>query len=297
VEETANGTEESRIPSEVVARRRELMLLSPCRKRLAKLLAGLAAARKPSRAVAHVADEALAADLRAATEEAGTAWEAVAVHDADAALLRAAGFEPAARLEDLPVGGADLVVAHAVFEHAASPVDLAREYHRVLAPKGQLLLHVRRKRTSLLGWAREAAGLTDATRKCVKAAFTPQEIYDILKDGFDIEDTFSQGKFFTVFCELVASLFSGVLPETAEPAAMRPGPLKRAKAVWMAMKPFFWLAALLDALGFWLPKHELVFRAKRRMLWVPRLTPRLKDGRSIAEAALGSKIGTAVGQD
>ena len=37
----------------------------------------------------------------------------------------------------------------------------------------------------------------------------------------------------------------------------------------------------------------MVLRAKRRMMWVPRVTPRLRDGRSIAEAALRSKIGTA----
>ncbi|MBQ7251743.1 MAG: hypothetical protein IJS32_03990 [Kiritimatiellae bacterium] len=284
------------IPADVLKLRRELLSLAPDRKRLAAFLASAVAARKPAHAVSYVADEALAAHLRDASE-GETAWEAAAIHDADAALLRAAGFAPAARLEDVPAGSADLLVVRACFEFAASPVALAKEFHRILAPKGQLLLHVRRKRSSLLAWAREAAGLADATRKRAKSAFTPQEIYDILKDGFDIEDTYAQGKFFTVFCELVASLFSGVLPETAEAAAMRPGPLKRAKAVWLAMRPFFWLAALLDAVCFWLPKHEMVFRAKRRMLWVPRLTPRLKDGRSIAEAALGSKIGTAVGQD
>ena len=296
MEEAPQPLEPPAIPAGVVDMRRELLALSPSRKRLAAFLASAAAARKPAAAVSCVADEALAAYLRGAAGE-GIAWGAVAIHGADAALLRAAGFEPAARLEDVPAGSADLLVVHACFEYAPSPVALAKEFHRILAPKGQLLLHVRRKRSSLLAWAREAAGLTDGTRKRAKGAFTPQEIYDILKDGFDIEDTYAQGKFFTVFFELISSLFSGVLPETAEPAAMRPGPLKRAKAVWLSMRPFFWLAAMLDALCFWLPKHETVFRAKRRMLWVPRLTPRLKDGRSIAEAALGSKIGTAVGQD
>jgi SAM-dependent methyltransferase len=296
MEEEPQKPETPEISADVVKMRRELLALSPDRKRLAAFLASAAAARKPAKAVAYVADEALAARLRDAAE-GETAWEAAAIHDADAALLCAAGFAAAPRLEEVPKGSAELLVVRACFEYAPSPVALAKEFHRVLAPKGQLLLHVRRKRSSLLAWAREAAGLTDATRKRAKSAFTPQEIYDILKDGFDIEDTYAQGKFFTVFCELVASLFSGVLPETAEAAAMRPGPLKRAKAVWLAMKPFFWLAALLDAICFWLPKHEMVFRAKRRMLWVPRLTPRLKDGRSIAEAALGSKIGTAVEQD
>ena len=51
----------------------------------------------------------------------------------------------------------------------------------------------------------------------------------------------------------------------------------------------------LNAVFFFLPDHHMVLRAKRRMMWVPRVTPRLRDGRSIAEAALGSKIGTAAG--
>ena len=56
--------------------------------------------------------------------------------------------------------------------------------------------------------------------------------------------------------------------------------------------PFFWLAAQLDKLLFFTKGYCLIGRARRRQ-WRPRRTPVLADGRSIAEAALGGKIGTA----
>ena len=86
-----------------------------------------------------------------------------------------------------------------------------------------------------------------------------------------------------------------MIPSACEPAALDVRRLKRAAAVYAAFLPLFWLAEILDAVFFFLPDHHMVLRAKRRMMWVPRVTPRLRDGRSIAEAALGSKIGTAAG--
>ena len=92
---------------------------------------------------------------------------------------------------------------------------------------------------------------------------------------------------------LLAELFAGVIPAAGETAALNERRLKRALTVFTAFTPVFWLAGVLDAVCFFLPEHHMVLRAKRRMMWVPRVTPRLRDGRSIAEAALGSKIGTA----
>lgn len=47
------------------------------------------------------------------------------------------------------------------------------------------------------------------------------------------------------------------------------------------------------AVCFFLPRHHMILRGKRCMMWLPRVTPRLHDGRSIAESALRPKIGTA----
>ncbi len=96
------------------------------------------------------------------------------------------------------------------------------------------------------------------------------------------------------FARLLAELFAGLIPSSCEPAALNVRRLRRAAAVYAVFTPVFWLADALDLLFFFLPDHHMVLRAKRRMMWVPRVTPRLRDGRSIAEAALGAKIGTAV---
>mgnify|MGYP003611015652 FL=1 len=117
----------------------------------------------------------------------------------------------------------------------------------------------------------------------------------MLKDGFGVQETSGYGRFFTEFANLLAELFAGLIPASCEPAALDVRRLKRAAAVFAAFTPVFWLAGVLDGIFFFLPDHHMVLRAKRRMMWVPRVTPRLRDGRSIAEAALGSKIGTAAG--
>jgi hypothetical protein len=161
-----------------------------------------------------------------------------------------------------------------------------------MAPKTRLILHVRRKRRSLVGLFRRLAGLTDPTRPMVRAGFTPTELFDVLKDGFDVQETGGYGRFFSEFANLLAELFAGVIPWSCEPAALSERRLRRTAAVYAAFIPVFWLAGLLDAVFFFLPDHHMVLRARRRMLWVPRVTPRLRDGRNIAEATLGYKIGT-----
>jgi hypothetical protein len=128
----------------------------------------------------------------------------------------------------------------------------------------------------------------------IRPGFTPTELFDVLKDGFDVQETTGVGRFFTEFASLLAELFAGLIPSSCEPAALNERRLKRAAAVYAAFTPLFWLAGVLDVLCFFLPEHHMVLRAKRRMMWVPRVTPRLRDGRSIAEAALGAKIGTAM---
>ena len=137
--------------------------------------------------------------------------------------------------------------------------------------------------------------MTDEARGRARPGYTESVLFDLLKDGFDVQETSGYGRFFTEFANLLAELFAGMSPAACEPAALDVRRLKRAAAVFTAFTPVFWLAGVLDGVFFFLPHHHMVLRAKRRMMWVPRVTPRLRDGRSIAEAALGSKIGTAAG--
>ena len=59
-----------------------------------------------------------------------------------------------------------------------------------------------------------------------------------------------------------------------------------------ALRYPFKLAVALDTLLAFTRGYDLIARARRRP-WRPRRAPILSDGRSIAEAALGGKIGTA----
>ena len=146
----------------------------------------------------------------------------------------------------------------------------------------------------MVGFLRRVSGLTDPTRPMIHGGFTPAELFDVLKDGFDVQETSGYGRFFSEFANLLAELFAGMIPASCESASLNDRRLRRAAGVYAAFAPIFWLAGILDDMFFFLPYHHMVLRAKRRMMWVPRVTPRLRDGRSIAEAALRSKIGTAV---
>lgn len=277
-----------------------IFLLSPLRKRLARHMARMLGPAAGQDVLSFTADELVAAVVAQNAAAAGeAAWTAVAESPARAALLAGLGFRDvreATRLPalDLPDASQDAAVLGGVLEYAVRPEDIMAQIHRVLRPKTRVVLHVRRRRRSLVNLFRRWAGLADPARPPVCGGFTPAELFDVIKDGFDVQETETFGRFFTEFTEVLAELFAGLVPETCEEAALRPGSLKRALWAYRLFTPLFWLAAALDTVFFFLPNHHLVIRAKRRMLWVPRVTPRLRDGRSIAEAALGSKIGTAV---
>ena len=298
--ETESIPAESSGSAEAYRLRTQVFLLSPLRKRLARHLVRMLGKVAGQDVLAYTADELVAAvTARNADPEGQARWTAVAESPARAALLAEAGFRQVAEAggdAGLQAGEAtqDAAVLSGVLEYAARPEELMAHIHRALRPKTRLVLHVRRRRHSLAGLFRRWAGLADPARPPVRGGFTPAELFDAIKDGFDVQETETYGKFFTEFTEVLAELFAGLVPETCEAAALRPGALKRAVWTYRLFTPLFWLAGALDAVCFFLPSHHLVIRAKRRMLWVPRVTPRLRDGRSIAEAALGSKIGTAV---
>ena len=287
----------SEITAEIVQQRMKIFLRSPLRRRLLARQMRLLDKVGGQQVLEMSGDEALSAAMQNAGGGGGGVWHSVAAAETQAELLAESGIERihVAALPKLPFedGAFDAVVLSEMLEYVENPTDLMAELHRVMRSKTRLILHVRRKRRTLVGLFRRLSGLTDPTRPMVRAGFTPTELFDVLKDGFDVQETAGLGRFFMEFASLLAELFAGVIPSSCEPAALDERRLRRAAAVYAAFTPVFWLAGFLDALFFFLPEHHMVLRAKRRMMWVPRVTPRLRDGRSIAEAALRSKIGTA----
>ena len=290
---------QSEITAEIVQLRMKVFLRSPLRRRLLARQMRLLDKVAGQQVLEISGDDAASVAMRNAGGGGGGVWHSLAVSERQAELLAEAGVERIhlAALPELPFEEAafDVVVASDMLEYVEKPAELMAELHRVMRSKTRLILHVRRKRRTLVEVFRKWSGLTDPTRPMIHPGFTPTELFDVLKDGFDVQETAGLGRFFTEFANLLAELFAGLIPSSCEPAALNERRLKRAAAVYAAFAPVFWVAGFLDLLFFFLPEHHMVLRAKRRMMWVPRVTPRLRDGRSIAEAALRSKIGTAAG--
>ena len=289
----------SAVTADVVQLRMKIFLRSPLRRKLLARSMRLLDKINGQEVLETTADDALGVAMQNAGGGGGASWSSLAAGETHAELLAEAGVGRIhlADLPQLPFEDAafDAIVASDLLEYVEKPAELMAELHRVMRSRTRLILHVRRKRRTLVELFRKWAGLTDPTRPLVRPGFTPAELFDVLKDGFDVQETSGYGRFFTEFANLLAELFAGLIPAACEPAALDVRRLKRAAAVFAAFAPVFWLAGVLDGIFFFLPDHHMVLRAKRRMMWVPRVTPRLRDGRSIAEAALGSKIGTAAG--
>ncbi|MGD9781482.1 MAG: methyltransferase domain-containing protein [Kiritimatiellia bacterium] len=287
----------SPIDAEIVQWRMKIFLRSPLRRKLLVRAMRMLDKVNGQQVLEMSADDAVSVAMRNAGGGGGAVWTSLAATETQAELLAEAGIDRIhlAVLPQLPFedGSFDAVVASDMLEYVEKPADLMAELHRTLRSKTRLILHVRRKRRTLVGWFRKLSGLTDPLRPMVHPGFTPTELFDVLKDGFDVQETAGYGRFFSEFASLLAELFAGIIPSSCEPAALNERRLRRAAAVFTVFTPFFWLAGLLDGIFFFLPDHHMVLRAKRRMMWVPRVTPRLRDGRNIAEAALGYKIGTA----
>lgn len=195
----------------------------------------------------------------------------------------------------------DAVVIIDALERVEDDRALIRECHRVLRPDGRLVITVRRKMRFCLGGCplRALTGLSWRKRGLARPGYTTHELFDVLKDGFDVPETDTYSTCITespgMLCEAAANKLAG------GPYNM-PGPRTDTEQFYHYTKlfvfgtlvhPLMWVCSKAEkALGVILPGHNIAAKTKRRV-WRERRTPKLIDGRSIAEAALNTKIGTA----
>lgn len=194
----------------------------------------------------------------------------------------------------------DAIVIVDLLEHVRDDAQLIAECHRILKQSGRLIINVpHRKRWSVLRPIRKLLGLTDAAHGHVRPGYTQSELFELLKDGFNVEEVRTYSRFFSEALDTcirfaIAQLSARKAPDPKgdmvdEQDLERMGRLFR---LYSIVYPLFWLAAKLDSLLFFTSGYSLAARAKWRP-WIPRKTPVLRDGRSIAEAALTGKIGSA----
>ncbi|MDF7808477.1 methyltransferase domain-containing protein [Pontiellaceae bacterium B12219] len=189
----------------------------------------------------------------------------------------------------------DRVVIVDALKHMEDDYTFLHECHRVLKNDGWVIIsETRRFPFSLTALLQQAFSLTPKKHGAFRNGYTAGELFDKLKDGFDVPETitYSNGAF-----ESIATLAEAVQKQitTLPYWLIRENAGKEElnafrKLYNLSLLPFpmLWILSKLE----FIPGHKLLIRSRRRH-WRPRLQPKLIDGRSIAEAAINTKIGTA----
>jgi len=202
---------------------------------------------------------------------------------------------------DAPDGSFDVVVIIDALERMRDDRAFIKECHRVLKPDGRLIISVARKMIFCLGSCllRSILGLSWKKKGLARSGYTEHEFFDVLKSGFDVPETVSYSTCCVelpgLLCEAAANKLAGGpynMP-SADADTEEFYHYTKLYALGTLVYPLIWLLSKLEgALLFIMPGHNLVAKTKRRV-WRERRAPVLMDGRSIAEAALNTKIGTA----
>ena len=235
----------------------------------------------------------------------GGNWTVLATDSAAQQALQVFAAEPvrvfSEALAELPDQCMDAVVVVDALERVRDDYGLIRECHRVLRTNGRLVLTTRRKLFLFVGGGaiRALLGLSWRRVGMVRPGYSMREFFDVLKDGFDVPATETYSSCCVevpgMLCEAAANKVAHGpynMPAAAAGAGVFSCYAKLCTFAALAV-PVMWLSDKMDRmLGGVLPGHNLAAKTKRRV-WSERRTPRLVDGRSIAEAAINTKIGTA----
>lgn len=236
--------------------------------------------------------------------ERGGDWSSADTGAEAVASIRALVGESVSQISagKLPYGNEefDCVVIIDMLEHLEDDAAFIKECHRVLKPAGRLIVNVPHlKKGSILRPIRNMLGLTDAEHGHLRPGYTQQHLFGLMIDGFDVEEASTYSRFFVelldTFIRLAAKGYGdsdgagekGMIMDEERFAKMR-----KLFRIYSVLYPIFWMASKLDHLIFFTRGHYLIVRARRR-LWIPRRIPIIKDGRSIADAALNTRIGSA----
>lgn len=189
-----------------------------------------------------------------------------------------------------------VVIDH--LEHMREDAAFLRDCHRCLRAKGELLILVPHiKKFSLIRGLRKLLKMTDRQLGHVRPGYRLRDLYDISKDGYDIVESQTFGGFFTEFFQTWIECAAGPLSHRPE---NKTGPLDQQDLrkfahrhrVASLLYPCQLLGRLLDNLFFFTRNHYLVIKARPRP-WIERKRVQMRDGRSIADATINTRIGSA----
>ena len=234
--------------------------------------------------------------------KSGGEWQHAVYRELAQAYLKYHTRDVVARLTSpelsFPDGEFDVVVIDRACEFVEDDGLLIAESHRVLAQDGRLIINAARApRYSLLYLLRMLVGWSSWAQR-YRRGYTESVLFRVLKDGFDVESVKKYSRLFVESIDLLTRAGARKMLLADQPASDDERgediyfKFERIERWYMLMSPLALLARLLDSLLLFSKGHCMVVRARPR-LWRPRQTPQLSDGRSIADAALNTKIGTA----
>lgn len=189
----------------------------------------------------------------------------------------------------------DRVVIVDALKRITNDYDFIHECHRVLKNDGWVIIsESRRVPVSLVALLQRAFDISPIAKGQRRNGYKVGELFSILKDGFDVPETitYSNGllESATAIGEFVQTRllqdYYWLVKKKAEKDLLYR--YRRLHSMAGLTYPLLWIFSKME----FLPGHQLLVKSRRRH-WRPRLQPKLIDGRSIAEAAINTKIGTA----
>lgn len=243
--------------------------------------------------------------ISARLREGGGVWTTLAINTQAQAALRYfingdIGVLQGTQI-DAPDQTYDAVVIVDALERVRDDLAFIKECHRVLKTDGRLVITAARKMIFCIGGGplRSLLGLSWRRKGLERPGYSSQEFFDVLKSGFDVPETDS----YSTCCIEVPGLICEALANKVAHGPYNMPPentgteefyhYTKLNVFATLVYPLMWLFAKIETaiLGF-MPGHNIAAKTKRRV-WRVRTQPILIDGRSIAEAAINTKIGTA----
>lgn len=192
----------------------------------------------------------------------------------------------------------DVVVVHDFLEYVEDPQRFIAQCHRVLKPEGRLIIHVpHAKRWPIARALQRIIGLRTPTKAHASLTYSGTDVFDIVKDGFDVHDERTYSRFFLEVAESIVEMVGAYAVGGIRKRKVGEEPdegemMMRLHRVRSWSYPLLVAANMMDVLLFFSSGYHFVCRARRR-IWRARRAPVLQDGRSIADATINTKIGTA----
>jgi SAM-dependent methyltransferase len=240
-------------------------------------------------------DGTISANLRSL----GGSWKTAVTHEEAADSIAYSLNDTPILLEDgkLPFEdhSFDRVVLVDALDGITDDYEFLHECHRVLKNDCWVIISETRRATlSLVALFQRIFGVSPIAKGERRNGYTVNELFNILKDGYDVPETitYSNGLFEAAetFSDLAQKIITDgpywkIRAKVGEDQLYK---YRRLHSIQGIAYPVLWLLSKLE----FLPGHQLLVKSRRRH-WRPRVQPKLIDGRSIAEAAINTKIGTA----